>query len=75
MYHYSPETALEELRDEAQLPNPVHVRDMILRRNLSSEQALHLHRDFQEYQKAFAELMRKAEALLTNLAAVPPKLS
>ena len=34
MYHYDPTTALEELKDEAVLPNPVHVRDMMLRAKL-----------------------------------------
>jgi len=34
MYHYDPKTALEELAEEATLPNPVHVRDMILRKRL-----------------------------------------
>ena len=34
MYHYDPTTALEELTEEATLPNPVHVRDMILRKKL-----------------------------------------
>ena len=29
MYHYDPNTALEELTEEATLPNPVHVRDML----------------------------------------------
>ena len=30
MYHYNPSTALEELTEDATLPNPVHVRDMML---------------------------------------------
>ena len=32
MYHYDPATALEELNDDAVLPNPVHLRDMLLAR-------------------------------------------
>ena len=36
MYHYDPNTALEELTEDATLPNPVHVRDMILRKKLSA---------------------------------------
>jgi len=32
MYHYDPNTALEELTEDATLPNPVHVRHMILRK-------------------------------------------
>ena len=35
MYHYDPDTALEELRDDATLPHPVHIRDMIVRTNLA----------------------------------------
>ena len=35
MYHYNPKTALEELSEDATLPNPVHVRDMMLRKQLS----------------------------------------
>ena len=33
MYHYDPSTALEELSEDATLPNPVHLRDMILRQS------------------------------------------
>ena len=39
MYHYDPATALEELREDAVLPNPVLLCDMILRRNLAPGQA------------------------------------
>src|SRR5947209_4343822 len=35
MYHYQPATALEELEEEAVLPHPVHVRDMLIRARLS----------------------------------------
>jgi hypothetical protein len=38
MYHYDPTTALEELTEDATLPNPVHVRDMILRKKTVSGQ-------------------------------------
>ena len=34
MYHYDPVTALEELNEEAVLPNPVKLRDMMLRAHL-----------------------------------------
>ena len=34
MYHYNPETALEELNEDAVLPHPVHLRDMIVRSRL-----------------------------------------
>ena len=40
MYHYDPATALEELQEDAVLPNPVHIRDMIVRARLEPDQAL-----------------------------------
>ena len=40
MYHYDPNSALDELRDDAVLPHPVHLRDMILRTKLDSTTAL-----------------------------------
>ena len=68
MYHYNPETALEELREEALLPNPVHVRDMVLRTSHTAEEALDLNRRFQAYQAAFAALTAQAAELLKSLA-------
>ncbi len=68
MYHYNPETALEELREEALLPNPVHVRDMVLRTSHTAEEALDLNRRFQAYQAAFAALAAQAAELLQSLA-------
>ena len=44
MYHYDPATALEELTEEAILPNPVRVRDMILRQRLTPEHSLEMNR-------------------------------
>lgn len=69
MYHYNPSTALEELSEEAILPNPVHVRDMLLRRKLSADQALELNRIFVEYQKFFGETQKLGKAILKRLAA------
>ncbi len=73
MYHYDPVTALEELNEDATLPNPVHVRDMILRRNLTPDRALELNREFQEYQRLFGDLLRRGKTLLGDLAEAPPK--
>ena len=53
MYHYDPKVALEELNEDATLPNPVHVRDMILRAHPSTDKALELNRLFLAYQKLF----------------------
>ncbi|MBL8291054.1 MAG: hypothetical protein JNN08_04420, partial [Bryobacterales bacterium] len=70
---YDPVTALEELNEDATLPNPVHVRDMILRRNLTPERALELNREFQEYQRLFGEILKRGKTLLGELAEAPPK--
>lgn len=68
MYHYDPKTALEELGEEAVLPNPVHVRDMILRAHPRPEQSLEWNRRFLEYQKHFGEAQKLARELLKELA-------
>jgi hypothetical protein len=68
MYHYDPATALEELTEEAALPNPVHVRDMILRKRLSAEKSLEMNRLFVEYQKFFGETQKLGKEILKQLA-------
>jgi hypothetical protein len=67
MYHYDPTTALEELREEAVLPNPVHLRDMMLRAHMKPDQSLELNRIFVEYQKRFGELQKMGRELLEKL--------
>jgi hypothetical protein len=69
MYHYDPTTALEELSEDATLPNPVHLRDMILRRRLKPEESLELNRMFTEYQKFFGETQKLGKQILAELAA------
>ena len=69
MYHYDPNTALEELTEDATLPNPVHVRDMILRQKLGPEKSLELNRLFVEYQKSFGEAQKLGKEILKQLAA------
>lgn len=69
MYHYNPSTALEELNEEAMLPNPVHVRDMMLRHKLNADEALELNRIFLEYQKFFGETQKLGREILKRLAA------
>jgi hypothetical protein len=69
MYHYNPATALEELTEEATLPNPVHVRDMMLRRKLTADQSLELNRLFLAYQKAFDESQKLGKEILQRLTA------
>ena len=67
MYHYDPTTALEELREDAVLPNPVHLRDMMLRAHMKPDQSLELNRIFVEYQKQFGELQKMGRELLERL--------
>ena len=68
MYHYDPQTALEELQEDALLPNPAHVRDMIIRAALKPHQALSLNRELQTYMQAFGEAQREAKLILQELA-------
>jgi hypothetical protein len=67
MYHYDPATALEELTEDAFLPNPVHIRDMIIRGSLSPEDALELNREFQSYLAVFGEAQSHARGILRKL--------
>ncbi len=67
MYHYDPKTALEEVKEEALLPNPVHVRDMILRGHFGPDRTIELNRHFLEYQRLFGEAQKVAGELLHKL--------
>jgi hypothetical protein len=67
MYHYDPTTALEELNEDAVLPNPVRVRDMMLRAHLDADHSLQYNRLFVEYQKRFGELQELGRQLLEGL--------
>lgn len=69
MYHYDATTALEELNEDATLPNPVHLRDMILRKRLQPEESLELNRLFTEYQKFFGETQKLGKQILGALKA------
>jgi hypothetical protein len=71
MYHYNPDTALEELTEDATLPNPVHMRDMLLRKQLTADKSLELNRLFVEYQKFFGEAQKLGRQILTQLTEVP----
>ncbi len=72
MYHYDPKTALEELNEDAVLPHPVHVRDMIVRAKLAPERALELNRKFQAYLHDFGELQKLVRPVLEELAQLNP---
>lgn len=73
MDRFDPALALEELNEEARLPNPVHVRDMMLRAHLEPEQSLELNRQFTEYQKHFGQALKIGKTLLGDLAAKAAK--
>ncbi|HTR35798.1 MAG TPA: hypothetical protein VMH80_07865 [Bryobacteraceae bacterium] len=67
MYHYDPQTAFEELQQDALLPSPVHIRDLIIRSKLRPDQSLELNREFQTYLRAFGEAQEAATVILLQL--------
>ena len=73
MYHYDPAIAIEELQEDALLPNPVHIRDMILRARLEPTGALELNRKFQSYQKTYGEMLALGKDILSELESAPRK--
>ena len=68
MYHYDPTLALEELQEEALLPHPVKLRDMILRNQLGPQDAQLLNDEFQEYLSRFGEIQKLAKSILEKLS-------
>jgi len=75
MDRYDAQQALDELKEEAQLPHPVRVRDMILRMRLDAVTALDINREFQEYLTQYGETEQRARSILEKLAAQTPKAS
>lgn len=73
MYHYDPTQALEELQEEAVLPHPVKLRDMIMRNQLGPQDAQLLNHEFQEYLTRFGELQKLGKAILEKLSTGPRK--
>jgi hypothetical protein len=69
MYHYDATIALEELQEEALLPHPVKLRDMILRTKLGPEEAQVLNHEFQEYLTRFGEIQETAKTILQKVVA------
>ena len=62
MYHYNPATALEELQEDALLPHPVKLRDMILRTEHPPAEAQRLNQEFQDYLTRFGEIQKLVAA-------------
>jgi hypothetical protein len=73
MYHYDPTQALEELQEDALLPHPVKLRDMILRNQLGPQDAQLLNQEFQDYLTRFGELQKLAKTILEKLSTGPRK--
>jgi hypothetical protein len=69
MYHYNAKTALEELQEDALLPHPVKLRDMILRIQLGPKEAQAMNQEFQDYLTRFGDIQRVARGILEKLAA------
>ena len=69
MDRYDPKSALEELNEDALLPHPVRLRDMILRVDLGANEALDLNREFQSYLSAFGQTQQIGREILQKLAA------
>jgi len=73
MPSYDVQTALEELKEDAVLPHPVRLRNMLLRCKLDAETALELNREFQNYLSHFGETQKIAGSILEKLAHCQPK--
>jgi len=69
MDRYDIKSALEELNEDALLPHPVRLRDMILRVDLGAVEALDLNREFQSYLSAFGQTQQIGREILQKLAA------
>ena len=68
MYHYDPSIALEELNEDALLPHPVKLRDMIMRIKLQPNEAQKLNAEFQDYLTRFGEIQKVARTILEKLS-------
>jgi hypothetical protein len=73
MDRYDPKSALEELNEDALLPHPVRLRDMILRMNVGAGEALDLNREFQNYLTLFGQTQQIGREILQKLVAGPLK--
>jgi hypothetical protein len=69
MYHYDPSLALEELNEDALLPHPVKLRDMIMRIQLAPDEAQTMNQEFQDYLTRFGEIQKVARTMLEKLSA------
>jgi hypothetical protein len=70
MYHYDPETALMELKEEGLIPNAVHMRDMVFRAHLDADSSIVMNRLLQDYITHFGEALEKGREILQQLYGV-----
>jgi hypothetical protein len=75
MDHYDAKSALDELKEDAILPHPVRMRDMILRKQLNAGDALEMSREFQSYLTHYGETQKVALEILEKLAVGVPENS
>jgi hypothetical protein len=68
MPNYDASSALDELIEDAVLPSPSNMRDMLTRANLKPEEALEMNRKLQGYLLAFGEAEKLARGILEKLA-------
>lgn len=69
MDRYDLQSALEELNEDAVLPHPVRLRDMILRVKHGAGEALDLNREFQSYLASFGQTQQLGREILQKLIA------
>jgi hypothetical protein len=69
MESYDVKSTLDELKEDALLPHPVRLRDMILRTPLGAPEALELNREFQTYLTQYGETQKLALEILEKLVA------
>jgi len=69
MEPYDVKSALDELREDAVLPHPVRLRDMILRTQHDAPEAIEMNREFQNYLTHYGETQKVALEILERLAA------
>jgi hypothetical protein len=67
MEPFDVKSALEELKEDALLPHPVRLRDMIIRTPLEAGEALELNREFQNYLTQYGGTQKLALEILERL--------
>ncbi|MCL4523766.1 MAG: hypothetical protein M1453_12350 [Acidobacteria bacterium] len=72
---YDADAVLTELKEEAVLPHPVKLRDLLLRAKLAPDTAVELNREFQGYLSHFGEAQKIAAGILEKLTRAGSKAS